>query len=57
MEGHLAFGVEEGNNLQVFSPSMFSSFEKSSAEAKGALQAAETFCKTFMNRWLTMIAN
>ena len=43
METCVAFGIEEGVNLDVYAPEVFLNFEKASGKANGALNAAETF--------------
>ena len=47
MEGCIAFGIEEGSNISEFPPNVLTRFETASGRAKGALGAAETFCKSF----------
>jgi len=39
----VAFGIEEGVNLDVYAPEVFSRFEKASGKANSALSAAEIF--------------
>ncbi len=39
----MAFGIEEGVNLDVYAPEVFSRFEKASGKANSALSAAEIF--------------
>lgn len=43
METCVAFGIEEGINLDVYAPEILSRFERASGKANGALSAAETF--------------
>ncbi len=43
METCVAFGIEEGINLDVYAPEVFLRFDKASGKANGALSAAETF--------------
>ena len=49
MEGCIASGIEEGVNMKSFAPEVFSEFERASGKAKGALGAAETFCKIIIS--------
>ena len=46
MEGCIAFGIEEGSNISEFPPNVLARFEIASGRAKGALGAAETFCRS-----------
>lgn len=46
MEGCVAYGIEEGINLDVYAPEIAIRFERASTKAKGALTAAETFCES-----------
>ena len=43
MESCIAFGIEEGINLDVYAPEVLLRFEEASGKANGALGAAETF--------------
>ena len=45
MEGCVAYGIEEGANLDVYAPEVMLRFENASTKAKSALTAAETFCE------------
>lgn len=43
METCVAYGIEEGTNLDVYAPEVLLRFEQASGKANGALSAAETF--------------
>ncbi|MCJ1388853.1 hypothetical protein MMC18_001703 [Xylographa bjoerkii] len=43
MEGLIAYGVEQGADIEGFPPEVLASFEHASGEAKTAIGAAETF--------------
>jgi hypothetical protein len=43
MERCVALGIENGSNLDVYSPQILKHFEGASGKAKTALTAAETF--------------
>lgn len=44
MESSIAFGIEDGRNINGFPPEIFARFEKASNRAMTAFGAAETFC-------------
>lgn len=52
MEGCVAYGIEEGINLDVYVPEVMTRFEHASTKAKGALTAAETFCESYIQKML-----
>lgn len=43
MEKSIAFGIESGANIDVYSAEVYLRFESSSAKANGALTAADMF--------------
>ena len=48
MEGCIAFGIEEGVNIDVFAPEVILRFETATAKAQAALTAAETFREPYI---------
>ena len=51
MESSIAFGVEDGKNINGFPPEILARFEEASNRAMTALGAAETFCTSLSSKW------